>query len=100
WESCCQPVKVLLVLRCRLLPLTTIKVSKMHMLETEPFADTFGSKAQRKRPKLAVASFDEMINRVETTLGMLNALLFSLRTLSFKLSNKIEECCVSLLINR
>lgn len=33
---------------------------RSHIVETEPFADTFGPKAQRKRPRLDVASFEEL----------------------------------------
>ena len=29
-------------------------------METEPFQDTFGPKAQRKRPKLDVGTFEEL----------------------------------------
>ncbi|KAL7409147.1 NUC091 domain-containing protein [Mrakia frigida] len=31
-----------------------------HIVETEPFKDTFGSKAQRKKPTLDVGSFEEL----------------------------------------
>lgn len=31
-----------------------------HIVETEPFSNTFGSKAQRKRPHLEVGSFEEL----------------------------------------
>jgi NGP1NT (NUC091) domain len=31
-----------------------------HIVETEPFADTFGPKAQRKRPRIEVDSFEEL----------------------------------------
>ena len=31
-----------------------------HIVETEPFKDTFGSKAQRKKPHLDVGSFAEL----------------------------------------
>lgn len=29
-------------------------------METEPFSETFGPKAQRKRPRLDVGSFEEL----------------------------------------
>ncbi|KAG8868192.1 GTPase required for pre-60S ribosomal subunit nuclear export and maturation [Serendipita sp. 405] len=38
---------------------------RSHIVETEPFADTFGPKAQRKRPRLEVASFEELIKTAE-----------------------------------
>ncbi|KAJ6541713.1 NUC091 domain-containing protein [Mycena capillaripes] len=31
-----------------------------HIVEVEPFGDTFGPKAQRKRPRIEAASFDEL----------------------------------------
>lgn len=43
---------------------TTVNGVKQHQakiaVETAPFADTFGPKAQRKRPKLAVSSLDDL----------------------------------------
>ncbi|KAJ1916760.1 GTPase required for pre-60S ribosomal subunit nuclear export and maturation, partial [Tieghemiomyces parasiticus] len=36
-----------------------------HMLETESFAHTFGAKAQRKRPKIAQASLEELMTTVD-----------------------------------
>ncbi|ORY66937.1 Choline/Carnitine o-acyltransferase-domain-containing protein [Leucosporidium creatinivorum] len=38
--------------------------AKMDLTTTEPFSDTFGSKAQRKRPRLDVGSFSELANKV------------------------------------
>ena len=32
---------------------------RSHIVETEPLADTFGPKAQRKRPRIDVGSFEE-----------------------------------------
>ncbi|KAI6163674.1 NGP1NT-domain-containing protein [Pisolithus thermaeus] len=33
---------------------------RSHIVETEPFSETFGPKAQRKRPRLDVGSFEEL----------------------------------------
>ncbi|KAN0100159.1 NGP1NT (NUC091) domain containing protein [Tylopilus felleus] len=33
---------------------------RSHIVETEPFSETFGPKAQRKRPKLDVGTFEEL----------------------------------------
>lgn len=33
---------------------------KSHIVETEPFANTFGPKAQRKRPRLDIGSIEEL----------------------------------------
>ncbi|KAI5995353.1 NGP1NT-domain-containing protein [Pisolithus marmoratus] len=38
---------------------------RSHIVETEPFSDTFGPKAQRKRPRLDVGTFEEL-SRVGT----------------------------------
>ncbi|KAI8604806.1 NUC091 domain-containing protein [Dissophora ornata] len=45
-----------------------VHIGKMHVLETEPFGDTFGNKAQRKRPKLAMGSLEDLAAKVESTL--------------------------------
>ncbi|KAF9577819.1 GTPase required for pre-60S ribosomal subunit nuclear export and maturation [Lunasporangiospora selenospora] len=45
-----------------------VHVGKMHVLETEPFDNTFGNKAQRKRPKLSTMTLDELAAKVESTL--------------------------------
>lgn len=39
----------------------------MDLTTTEPFSDTFGSKAQRKRPRLDVGSIAELANQATTT---------------------------------
>ncbi len=35
-------------------------LKRPHIVETEPFADTFGPKAQRKRPKIYAGTFEEL----------------------------------------
>ncbi|KAI7864560.1 NUC091 domain-containing protein [Spinellus fusiger] len=40
---------------------------RMHILETESFSTTFGSKAQRKKPKIAMGSMEEMMSNVDDT---------------------------------
>lgn len=35
-------------------------LKRPHIVETEPFADTFGPKAQRKRPKIEAGTFEEL----------------------------------------
>ncbi|KAK3819919.1 MAG: NUC091 domain-containing protein [Benniella sp.] len=65
-----DPFQVLL--RQHKLPMSLLQdpvhVGKMHVLETEPFSDTFGNKAQRKRPKLVTASLEDLAAKVESTL--------------------------------
>lgn len=41
------------------------KQGRMHILETESFKDTFGGKAQRKKPKLSIGTMEEMMARVD-----------------------------------
>jgi nuclear GTP-binding protein len=45
------------------------KHSRMHILETDSFGNTFGSKAQRKKPKLAIGSMEELMSKVDDTHG-------------------------------
>ncbi|KWU47342.1 nucleolar GTP-binding protein 2 [Rhodotorula sp. JG-1b] len=39
---------------------------KQDLVSTEPFSDTFGTKAQRKRPKLDIGSIEELASKVAT----------------------------------
>ncbi|KAG0241345.1 NUC091 domain-containing protein [Mortierella sp. GBAus27b] len=65
-----DPFQVLL--RQHKLPMSLLQdpvhIGKMHVLDTEPFSDTFGNKAQRKRPRLATASLEDLAAKVESTL--------------------------------
>ncbi|KAG0263424.1 GTPase required for pre-60S ribosomal subunit nuclear export and maturation [Mortierella polycephala] len=65
-----DPFQVLL--RQHKLPMSLLQdpvhIGKMHVLETEPFGDTFGNKAQRKRPKLSTMSMEDLATKVESTL--------------------------------
>lgn len=40
------------------------KIGRVNMLQTEAFSDTFGPKAQRKRPKLTVEGYDDMVKTI------------------------------------
>lgn len=42
----------------------SLQRAKLDLTTTEPFSDTFGSKAQRKRPRLEVGSFSELASSV------------------------------------
>jgi nuclear GTP-binding protein len=55
------------------------KMSRMHLLDTEKFQETFGPKSSRKRPRLSVASLEDMANHVESTLGKFLDFNFFLR---------------------
>ncbi|CAG8768469.1 13836_t:CDS:2, partial [Racocetra fulgida] len=65
-----DPYQVLL--RQNKLPMSLLidpaKISRMHMVDTEPFSDTFGPKAQRKRPKLNVGSLEDLVNSTSQSL--------------------------------
>lgn len=41
---------------------------RSHIVETEPFADTFGPKAQRKRPRIEVGTFEELSKAASSAL--------------------------------
>ena len=43
----------------------------MHLLETEKFSDTFGPKAQRKKPTMKFGSIDDLIQTADSMLGEL-----------------------------
>ncbi|KAG2198016.1 hypothetical protein INT47_004983 [Mucor saturninus] len=43
------------------------KHSRMHILETDTFENTFGGKAQRKKPKLAIGSMEELMTKIDDT---------------------------------
>ncbi|KAG2237753.1 NUC091 domain-containing protein [Thamnidium elegans] len=43
------------------------KHTRMHILETDTFENTFGGKAQRKKPKLPIGSMEELMTKIEDT---------------------------------
>ena len=66
-------------------------MQRSHIVETEPFSETFGPKAQRKRPRIDASSFEELVSSAEVaaetaqksgtnTIGMLNEAIFHLVT--------------------
>lgn len=61
-----------ILLRQNKLPMSLLqdptKISQMHVLETDTFSNTFGAKAQRKKPKLTVGTLDEMVEHVDNKL--------------------------------
>ncbi|KAL0640865.1 GTPase required for pre-60S ribosomal subunit nuclear export and maturation [Maublancomyces gigas] len=64
-----DPYQVLLKQNKLPMSLLTDPTSKQHAakihVETEPFAQTFGPKAQRKRPKLAVSTLEDLVGECE-----------------------------------
>ncbi|KAI8828006.1 NUC091 domain-containing protein [Chytriomyces cf. hyalinus JEL632] len=58
------------LLRQNKLPMSLLtdsaKTTRMHMLEVDPFANTFGPKAQRKKPKLNMGTMEELAASTET----------------------------------
>ncbi|KAI9478727.1 MAG: NUC091 domain-containing protein [Benjaminiella poitrasii] len=43
------------------------KHTRMHILETDSFSNTFGTKAQRKKPRMAVGSMEEWMSKIDDT---------------------------------
>ncbi|KAJ1779826.1 GTPase required for pre-60S ribosomal subunit nuclear export and maturation [Coemansia sp. RSA 2523] len=44
-------------------------IGRVNMLQTETFGDTFGPKAQRKRPKLNVEGYDQLVSKITDSEG-------------------------------
>jgi len=55
--------------------------SKM-IIESEPFSDTFGPKAQRKRPKLSFNNIDDLAADTEKSLEMYHSRVEEIKFLS------------------
>ncbi|CAH9053128.1 unnamed protein product [Cuscuta europaea] len=57
------------ILQDKKLPLSLLndhqKQSRVHLLETEPFADAFGPKGKRKRPKLMAADYESLLKKAD-----------------------------------
>jgi nuclear GTP-binding protein len=66
-----DPYKV--VMRQTGLPISLLneksKNSRVHILDTESYSNTFGPKAQRKKPHLKVTDVKDMIDQAETSAG-------------------------------
>ena len=43
------------------------KAKRSHLLQTQPFASTFGQQAQRKRPRLASETYDDLLRSAQHT---------------------------------
>ncbi|KAL3503239.1 hypothetical protein ACH5RR_037688 [Cinchona calisaya] len=57
------------ILKERKLPLSLLndhqKQARVHLLDTEPFADAFGPKGKRKRPKLMASDYESLVKRAD-----------------------------------
>ncbi|KAJ3160127.1 GTPase required for pre-60S ribosomal subunit nuclear export and maturation [Geranomyces michiganensis] len=60
------------IMRQNKLPMSLLtdptKISRMQLLETDSFSNTFGPKSQRKRPKLKAGTVGDLAENVETSL--------------------------------
>lgn len=45
------------------------KQSRVHLLDTVPFADVFGSKSKRKRPKLVASDYESFVKKAGGSQG-------------------------------
>ena len=50
--------------------LLSLKQSRVHLLDTEPFQDAFGPKGKRKRPKLLAADYESLLKKADKSHGM------------------------------
>lgn len=78
------------------------KHSRMHILETDTFENTFGGKAQRKKPKLAIGSMEELMTKIDDTHGNIIHLSIhnQLVTFFFSIETYKSEKDSSLLANK
>ncbi|EPS64656.1 hypothetical protein M569_10122, partial [Genlisea aurea] len=57
------------ILKERKVPLSLLsdhqKQARVHLLDTEPFADAFGPKTKRKRPKLVACDYESLVKRAD-----------------------------------
>jgi nuclear GTP-binding protein len=57
------------ILKERKLPMSLLndhqKQARVHLLDTEPFADAFGPKGKRKRPKLVASDYESLAKRAD-----------------------------------
>ncbi|VFR01612.1 unnamed protein product [Cuscuta campestris] len=57
------------ILKDRKLPLSLLndhqKQARVHLLDTEPFADVFGPKGKRKRPKLMALDYESLLKKAD-----------------------------------
>jgi hypothetical protein len=60
------------------------------MVETEPFIDTFGPKAQRKRPRIDVGTFEELR---KLSGAVLNTLVLSSSNFVQPLLEHVRKSC-------
>nr|GMD95787.1 nuclear/nucleolar GTPase 2 [Ipomoea batatas] len=59
------------ILKDRKLPLSLLndhqKQARAHLLDTEPFADAFGPKRRRKRPKLMASDYESLVKKADVS---------------------------------
>lgn len=48
---------------------TSVKQARVHLLDTQPFENTFGPKSKRKRPKLMAADYDSLVKKADGSQG-------------------------------
>ncbi|KAL6975390.1 Nuclear/nucleolar GTPase 2 [Sarracenia purpurea var. burkii] len=57
------------ILKEKKLPMSLLndhqKQARVHLLDTEPFADAFGPKKKRKRPKLMVSDYESLVRKAD-----------------------------------
>ncbi|KAK9077498.1 hypothetical protein SSX86_005835 [Deinandra increscens subsp. villosa] len=57
------------ILKERKLPMSLLndhqKQARVHLLDTQPFADAFGPKGKRKRPNLTVTDYESLVKRAD-----------------------------------
>lgn len=47
-----------------------MKQARVHLLDTEPFADAFGPKRKRKRPTLVASDYESLVKKADVSQGV------------------------------
>ena len=57
------------ILTCYVHDLTSVKQTRVHLLDRETFSDVFGPKTKRKRPKLLAADYESLAKKADGSQG-------------------------------
>ena len=61
--------QVLIFLLCIVFLFFFVKQTRVHLLDMEPFQNTFGKKTTRKRPKLVASDYEALVKKAAESQG-------------------------------
>lgn len=50
----------------------SVKQTRVHLLDMEPFQNTFGKKTTRKRPKLVASDYEALVKKAAESQGTIH----------------------------